>query len=91
MNEWLSENWEAIRLMAKKICKSHSEWEEVCSYSIEKFMIHERAEELVESGRGMNFISGIMHRSFYSSTSFLSLRYPTERSCPRDYPRDPTT
>lgn len=69
MNKFLTERWEDIRLMAKKVCKSHSEWEEVCSYSIEKFMIHERAQELIDSGRAMNFISGIMHRSFYSSTS----------------------
>ena len=56
-------------LMAKKICKSHHEFEEVGHFSIEKFMLHERAEELIESNRAMNFISGIMHRSFHSSTS----------------------
>ena len=61
-------------LMSKKICKSHQEWEEVGHFSIEKFMLHERAEELIESNRAMNFLSGIIHRSFHSSTS----QYHTE-------------
>lgn len=69
MNEWLTQNWDDIRLMAKKVCKGHQEWEEVCSYSIEKFMIHERAQEFIDTGKAMNFLSGIMHLSFYSSTS----------------------
>ena len=53
-------------LMSKKICRSHPEWEELGHYCIEKFMVHERAEELIEANRAMNFISGIMHRSFHS-------------------------
>ena len=32
-------------------------------------MIHERAVELIESNRAMQFLSGIIHRSFHSSTS----------------------
>ena len=56
-------------LMSKKICRSHPEWEELGHYCIEKFMVHERAEELIEANRAMNFLSGIMHRSFHSSTS----------------------
>ena len=56
-------------LMSKKICRSHSEWEELGHYCIEKFMIHERAVELIETNRAMQFLSGIIHRSFHSSTS----------------------
>lgn len=56
-------------LMSKKICRSHPEWEEVGHFSIEKFMEHERAEELIKANRAMNFLSGIIHRSFHSSTS----------------------
>jgi len=56
-------------LMSKKICRSHPEWEELGHYCIEKFMVHERAEELIEANRAMQFLSGIMHRSFHSSTS----------------------
>ena len=69
MNNFLVENYKEIQLMAKKICKSDPEWEEVASYSIEKFMFHERAQEFVDEGVAMKFLSGIMHRSFYSSTS----------------------
>lgn len=55
--------------MAKRITKGSSEWEDVCHYTIEKFMEHPRAEELVEKGEAMKFMSGMMHRSFHSSTS----------------------
>ena len=55
--------------MAKKICKGHSEYEDVAHFAITEFMTHERGQELVDTGRGMNFLSGIMWRSFNSSTS----------------------
>jgi len=55
--------------MAKKICKGSHEWEDVAHFAIEKFMTHERGQELVDSGRGLNFISGIIWRSYHSATS----------------------
>ena len=55
--------------MAKKICKGSIEWEDVAHFAISEFMEHERGQEIVDSGRGMNFLSGIMWRSFNSSTS----------------------
>ena len=55
--------------MAQKICKASPESEEVAHFAIEQFMHHERAQELVDIGRAMNFISGIIWRSFNSSTS----------------------
>lgn len=45
------------------------ESEEVAHFAIAEFMEHERAQELVDAGRAMNFLSGIIHRSFHSSTS----------------------
>ena len=69
INKFISNRYDEIMLMSKKICRSHVEWEEVGHYCIEKFMIHERAEELIDANRAMQFISGIMHRSFHSSTS----------------------
>jgi len=74
LKNFITDRYEDIMLMSKKICRSHYEWEEVGHFSIEKFMIHERAEELIEAGRAMNFLSGIIHRSFHSSTS----QYHTE-------------
>ena len=69
MNKFLTDNYEAILLMAQKICKGSHEWEDVAHFSIESFMQHERAQELIDAGRAMNFLSGIMWRSFNSSTS----------------------
>lgn len=54
--------------MAKRICKS-PEAEDVAHYAIEQFMQHKRAQELIDKGQGMLFLSGIIHRSFHSSTS----------------------
>lgn len=55
--------------MSKKICKGHPEWEDVAHYAIEQFILHERGQELVDAGRGMQFLSGIIWRSFHSATS----------------------
>ena len=55
--------------MAKKICKGSSEHEDVAHFAIESFMHHERGQELVDANRGMQFLSGIIWRSFNSSTS----------------------
>ncbi len=69
LNKFLTNNYEDIVIMSKKICRSHYESEEVAHYVMSEFMEHERATELVEVGRAMNFISGMIHRSFHSSTS----------------------
>lgn len=69
MNKFIGENYAAIVLMCKKICKSNKEYEDVAHFAIEQFMTHERGQEIVDSGRAMNFLSGIMWRSFNSSTS----------------------
>lgn len=55
--------------MAQKICKGSSESLDVAHFAIESFMQHERGQELVDAGKAMNFLSGIIHRSFHSSTS----------------------
>ena len=55
--------------MAKKICKGSQESEDVAHFAIASFMEHERGQELVEAKRGMQFLSGIIWRSFNSSTS----------------------
>lgn len=55
--------------MAKKICKGSQESEDVAHFAIAHFMEHERGQELVDANRGMQFLSGIIWRSFHSSTS----------------------
>ena len=69
MNKFLTKNYDEIILMSKKICKGSSESEDVAHFAIAHFMEHERGQELVDSNRAMNFLSGIMWRSFNSSTS----------------------
>ena len=69
MNNFLTESYDAIITMARKICRSSPESEEVAHFAISEFIEHERGQELVDSGRAMNFLSGIIHRSFHSSTS----------------------
>ena len=55
--------------MSKKICRSSSEHEDVAHYCITEFMTHPRVEELISKNEGMKFLSGMIHRSFHSSTS----------------------
>lgn len=55
--------------MSQKICRGSSESEEVAHFAISEFLQHERCQELIDAGKGMNFISGIIWRSFNSSTS----------------------
>jgi len=69
LNNFLTNNYEDIILMSKKICRGSIESEDVAHFAIEEFMTHERGQELVDTGRAMNFLSGIIHRSFHSSTS----------------------
>ena len=69
MNQFLTDNYDEIVTMSSKICKGSSEHLDVAHFAIESFMQHERGQELVDAGRAMNFLSGIIHRSFHSSTS----------------------
>jgi len=69
LDKFLTDNYSEIIIMAQKICKASPESEDVAHFAIEQFMTHERAQELVDAGRAMNFISGIIWRSFNSSTS----------------------
>ena len=56
-------------LMSRKICKGSTESEDVAHFAITEFMEHERGQELVDAGQAMQFLSGIIWRSFNSSTS----------------------
>jgi len=69
LNRFLTDSYDDIILMSKKICRGSGESEEVAHFAMAEFMEHERATELVEANRAMNFLSGIIHRSFHSSTS----------------------
>ena len=55
--------------MAKRICKGSPESEDVASYCMLAFLENERAKELIEANEAMKFLSGMIWRSFNSSTS----------------------
>ena len=54
MNNFITEHYDAIVTMARKICRSSPESEEVAHFAMSEFMEHERGQEIV---------------SFHSSTS----------------------
>ena len=56
-------------LMSKRICKGSPEHEDVAHHVITSFMEHKRAEELIAKNEAMKFMSGMIHLSYYSSTS----------------------
>ena len=69
INSFFDTHYDQIILMAKKICKSHPEYMDVAHYVISEFIVHKNAKELIERNEAMKFMSGMIHRSFYSSTS----------------------
>jgi len=69
MNKFLTDNYDKIIIMAKRICKGSYESEDVAHHAIESFLVHKRAQEIVDANEGMKFLSGIIWRSFHSSTS----------------------
>ena len=85
LNTFLTSNYSEIIVMASKICKGHRDHEEVAHYAISEFIEHDRAEELVYQGKAMQLLSGMIHRSFHSSTSRYHKIY---RQAGRVYPYD---
>jgi len=69
LNQFLTDNYDKIITMAKRICKGSHEAEDVAHHAIEAFLVHKRAQEIVDNGEGMKFMSGIIWRSFHSATS----------------------
>jgi DNA-directed RNA polymerase specialized sigma24 family protein len=69
INKWVTENYDKIISMSKKVCKGSSESEEVAHYCLSQFLEHSEANALIERNEAMKFLSGMMHRSFHSSTS----------------------
>ena len=66
---FLSEYYDEIVIMSSKICKGHRDHLDVAHYCIADFAEHKRVEELVDKGEAMKFLSGMIYRSFNSSTS----------------------
>ena len=78
LDNYITKEYSKIVHLARKIAKTsdHRIYEDLAHHALESFIKHKRAEELIEKKQAMLFLSGIMYRSWYSSTS----PYHKERS-----------
>ena len=71
----MTERYDDIIIMSKKICRGSNESLDVAHFAITEFMEHERGQELVDSGKGMQFISGIILSNFELNIRDLQYDY----------------
>ena len=71
LDNYITKEYKKIVHLARKITKTSDRnvYEELAHHALESFVKHKRAEELIEKKQAMLFLSGIMHRNYYSSTS----------------------
>ncbi len=71
LDNYITKEYKKIVHLARKITKTSDRkvYEELAHHALESFIKHKRAEELIEKKQAMLFLSGIMYRSWYSSTS----------------------
>ena len=69
MDKFITDQYNAIMKMAKRICKGNKEWEDVANYVIAGFLEKRNAAELIHRGEAMKYMSGMIHLSYYSNTS----------------------
>lgn len=68
MNNFLQQNYDEIVKMTEKITQD-SNYREIAHYVIEQFMQKPKANELIQKGEAMRFLSGMIYRNYYSSNS----------------------
>ena len=68
VNKFLEDRYEDIVKMTEKITQDPN-YREIAHFAIEQFLLNDRAEEQVEAGSAMSFLSGIVYRNYHSSTS----------------------
>ena len=69
MNKFITDNYKNIMDMARRICKGSKEWEDVGHYVIGGFLEKDNALELIQREEAMKYMSGMIHLSYYSTTS----------------------
>ena len=71
LDKFFDENYKEIVHIARRITKTSDKnvYQELAHHAMEAFVMHPRAEELIEKGQAKLFFSGIMHRNYYSKTS----------------------
>ena len=68
INLWLENNYDEIVLMTKKITKN-KEYRDIAHYMIENFIKNKMAETLIDNNEALKYISGMIYRTYFSSTS----------------------
>jgi hypothetical protein len=68
-NEWVSNNYEEILKIAKNVNQGKGDHIDLAHYTIEKFLINTKAQELVDKGHAKWFITRILTTSAQSKTS----------------------
>lgn len=77
VNDFIVLNYKKIIIMSKKIVKNSNDYEEVCHYVIEQFMINPKSEELIKRDEAMKYISGMIYNSYHSASSpFIRMYRP---------------
>lgn len=92
MNNFLEQHYDEIVKMTEKITQD-SNYREIAHYVIEQFMLHKRAQELIDKGEAMRFLSGMIHRNYHSSNSPYDKLFRQKRRVftYEDYFKDPNT
>jgi DNA-binding phage protein len=74
INQWINQNYPKLQQAAKNICKS-KEWEDVLSYSLEVFLLHDKRDQIINDGGAMWWIVRTMMNSYRSHTSAYHTLY----------------
>lgn len=69
MNKFITDNYDNIMIMAKRICKGNNEYQDVAHYVMHAFLEKDDGLALIERNEAMKYMSGMIHLSYYSKTS----------------------
>lgn len=69
INEFITQRYNDIIIMTKRICKGSPQSEDVAHYVISEFLENPKAQPLIDTNDAMSYLSGAIWRSFNSSTS----------------------
>ena len=75
VNDYIAENYESILQWAKQITYNHEAYEDLAHDIIASFMVHDRADELVQRGEARWFITRMLLNQGRSSTSPFARNY----------------
>jgi hypothetical protein len=74
VNDFIEKNYKEIMKMAKSIIKN-MDYEEVAHEVILQFLTYKKSTQLIQKGEAMRYISGMIHLSYYSTTSPYHKKY----------------